>query len=327
MLKKIFLVVVALITIVGCGKSATNDKTDSSNIVIDEQTTKIHFVELSNQNENLLSIEYRITNQTKESIGPFYVNYVIHGQTLLDLLGFNEYSSYKELGGEGIKLESGDTYQGGDNLQVSKEKGDFINFQDEDSNAIEIQIVDIESETVLTSHKIHKFSFVSDGSLSQLLDKTSKDGSFLFENLPWLITKQEVIDQQVQGAIQSEETDRLVVEGDFDLDAKVKQTVIYNFQDDQLVSGEYWFVTSDEQYFVEMGKELKALLTNGLSEPRTNNLAVLDQAARSSEQGEHMIWEGLDLSGLRINLLMTDQGDYLLQIHATSPQPEREGLQ
>lgn len=327
MLKRIFLIVVALITIAGCGKSAANDNTDSSNIVIDEQTTKIHFVELSNQNENLLSIEYQITNQTKENIGPFYVNYVIHGQTLLDLLGFNEYSSYKELGGEGIKLESGDTYQGGDNLQVSKEKNDFINFQDENSNAIEIQIVDIETETVLTSLKIHKFSFVNDGSLSQLLEKTSKDGSFLFENLPWLISKQEVIDQQVQGAIQSEETNRIIVEGALDLDAEVEQTVIYNFQDDQLVSGEYWFVTSDEQYFVEMGKELKALLTNGLSEPRTNNLAVLDQAARSSEQGEHMIWEGLDRSGLRINLLMTDQGDYLLQIHATSPQPEREGLQ
>lgn len=166
-----------------------------------------------------------------------------------------------------------------------------------------------------------------EGNLSQLLEKTSKDGSFIFENLPWLVSKQEVIDKQKQGAIQSEDTDRLVVEGALDLDAKVKQTVIYNFQDDQFVSGEYWFVTSDEQYFVEMGKELKSILTKGLSEPKTNNLGVLDQADRSSQQGEHIIWEGLDRSGLRLNLSLTDQGDYLLQIHSTSPQPEREGLQ
>lgn len=166
-----------------------------------------------------------------------------------------------------------------------------------------------------------------EGDLGQLLEKTSKDGAFIFEGLPWLVAKQEIIGQQKEDAIQSEETDRILVEGGLSLGTKVKQTVIYNFQDDQLVSGEYLFITSDDQYFAEMGKELKALFTEGFSEPLTMNLAVLDQADASSRQEEHIIWEGSDRSRLRLNLLTTEQGDFLLQIHVTSPQPEREGLQ
>lgn len=159
-----------------------------------------------------------------------------------------------------------------------------------------------------------------------MLGRLSKDGAFIFEGLPWLVAKQEIIGQLKEDAIQSEETDRILVEVGLSLDTKVKQTVIYNFQDDQLVSGEYLFITSDDQYFAEMGKELKALFAEGFSGPLTMNLAVLDQADASSRQEEHIIWEGSDRSSLRLNLLTTEQGDYLLQIHGTSPQPEREGL-
>lgn len=165
-----------------------------------------------------------------------------------------------------------------------------------------------------------------EGDMKQLIEKTNKDGTFLFEGLPWLISKQEVIDQQQQAAIQSVETDRLLVEGALSLDAKVKQMLVYHFTDDQFVSGEYLFITSDDQYFIEMGRELKAL-TKEYPEPMTNNLAVLDQADASSRQVEHIIWEGSDRSSLQINLLTTEQGDYLLQIHVMSPQPERKTLQ
>ncbi|OPA73610.1 hypothetical protein BVG16_27780 [Paenibacillus selenitireducens] len=126
--------------------------------------------------------------------------------------------------------------------------------------------------------------------LDQLLAKTNQDGAFVFERLPWLISKQEVIEKQKLDNIQSKDADRLIGAGSIPLDASVKQTVIYNFQDDQLVSGEYWFTTSDKNHFVELGKELKGLFSKSLSEPQTGNIALLDQADVSAQQGGIVAW-------------------------------------
>ncbi|MHA7963821.1 putative periplasmic lipoprotein [Paenibacillus sp. CAU 1782] len=162
MIKKILFVFISMIALVGCsnGNVETN-KTAGSDIVIDEQYSTIHIVGLNDENEDLLSIEYRITNQSKDNLGPVYVNYVVHGQTLSDALGFNEYSSYKIMGGEGIELGAGEVFQGGDNIQVPKDIVGLIQ-QNEDSLVIEIQIVDIGTETVVTSYKISKITSIKE---------------------------------------------------------------------------------------------------------------------------------------------------------------------
>lgn len=150
MLKRLMLVMVTLIIIVGC--SSESPETDAAaNIGFDENHTRISFVELNDQAENLLSIEYRINNKSAEEVAPFYVNYVVHGEVLADSLGYKEYSSYKALGGEGITLTAGEVYQGGDNMQVSFDQSEFINMQNESRNIIELQLVDIASENVWSS--------------------------------------------------------------------------------------------------------------------------------------------------------------------------------
>lgn len=164
----------------------------------------------------------------------------------------------------------------------------------------------------------------SDETLGQLLAATYQEGTFIFEGLPWLISKQEVIDKQK--LIQSDDDDWLIVEGTFPLNASIKQTVIYNFQDDQLVSGEYRFATSDNNRFAELGKELGALLSKWLPKPRTENIEILDQADISAQQGNNLLWQGVDRSSMKVSLSVTGQEDYLLLMHVASPLPEREGL-
>lgn len=165
----------------------------------------------------------------------------------------------------------------------------------------------------------------SEGSLAQLVEMTRQDEVFVMEGLPWLITKQEVKDSLEQKEIQLEEEDRLVVYGDLSLDDAVEHTVIYYFQEDQLVSGENWFVTTDESSFTEWGGQMHGLVKN-FPEPITQNVDVLKQADTSARNKEHIIWEGEDRSNLRLNLSTTEADEFLLQFQVISPLLERLGL-
>lgn len=153
-----------------------------------------------------------------------------------------------------------------------------------------------------------------------------QDGQFVVGGLPWLISKQEVLGKLQPDRVQSDSGDKLVAEGRLPLDASVKQTVIYHFQDDQLVSGEYLFTTTDQSRFAQLSQELKGLLSRSLPEPQVNSTAVLDQAGESAQQGSSVGWQGPDRSQLRVNVLMTEEQQYLLQIQIASPLPERQSL-
>lgn len=153
-----------------------------------------------------------------------------------------------------------------------------------------------------------------------------QDGQFVVGGLSWLISKQEVLGKLQPDRVQSDSGDKLVAEGRLPLDASVKQTVIYHFQDDQLVSGEYLFTTTDQSRFAQLSQELKGLLSRSLPEPQVNSTAVLDQADESAQQGNSVGWQGPDRSQLRVNVLMTEEQQYLLQIQIASPLPERQSL-
>lgn len=153
--------------------------------------------------------------------------------------------------------------------------------------------------------------------LKQFVEKNRQDGAFVMDGLPWLITKQEVKDSLEQKEIQLEEDDRIVVDGDLSPDDAVEHTVIYHFQEDRLVSGENWFVTSDELAFKKWSEQM---LTRAMAfpEPVTQ---VADQA------GSYAIWEGKDRSSLRLHQSTTETDEFLLQLQVSSPLLERQGLQ
>lgn len=153
---------ISVTAFVGCSNgTGKTDKPSGSHIVIHESQTSIHIVVIDGENEDLLSIAYRITNQSKDRSDPVYINYVIHGQTLSDALGFSEYSPFKLIGGGGMQLEAGEVYQGGDSIGVSRDISGLIQ-QDEDNQAIEIQVVDVGTKEVLASHKVNKVTPITD---------------------------------------------------------------------------------------------------------------------------------------------------------------------
>jgi len=166
---------------------------------------------------------------------------------------------------------------------------------------------------------------------NQLLKNVSRDDGFVFGDLPWLVTKQEVIKQKQLNDISAEKGDFLKAEGSFPFNkSSLKLLTIYRFSDDKFVSGEYLFSTSDKTLFAQFCKELKTNLSKSLAKPNANDLSVLDKAGEASAQGKSVSWEGKDRSTLSVNVLTAEQQgsstEYLLQIKSSSPLPERQGL-
>lgn len=164
----------------------------------------------------------------------------------------------------------------------------------------------------------------------QVLSRVHQDGSFVFEELPWLTTREGVVKQKKLDDA-APDKDNIQAKGSLLVDTSIEQLVTYTFQDDKLVSGEYVFLMLDKGLFTELAGELKeALAKSTLGTPMSNNLNVLDQADESATAGKSVAWEGKNGSHLKINLLMTKLQDgkpgYMLQIQSGSPLPERKSL-
>ncbi|RXZ80530.1 hypothetical protein EBB07_18445 [Paenibacillaceae bacterium] len=165
--------------------------------------------------------------------------------------------------------------------------------------------------------------------LNQLVTNIHQDGNYIFEGQEWMASKEDVVKAKALNEAEAAENNRLITEGDFPLDESFKQLVVYNFEDDQLVSGEYLFSTADKEKFSSLSKELKALLSSSLEAPISNDLSLLDEAEAAAEQGQHVMWEGKNQSNLRLNVLTaTNEGktEYLIQIQSNSPRPEKKSL-
>lgn len=171
--------------------------------------------------------------------------------------------------------------------------------------------------------------------LDLLLANIHRDGTFGFEGLSWMVSRREITEQKnpdpgPPNQSRNEEDDRLIVEGHFPLDASVKQKVVYVFEDDRLVSGEYWFYTSDGKRFAELCNALRGRLAESLAAPLANDLNMLDPAHWDRPEKNTVSWEGTDRSQLWIQVLGAAQhggeGEYMLLIKTASPLPERETL-
>jgi len=171
---------------------------------------------------------------------------------------------------------------------------------------------------------IEEDSFLYEG-IRQLLEPMHQNNTFVIEGIPWLISKAEVIQQKQLIDIQIDEMDRIVVEGK--LEPSMKQHVIYNFENDQLVSGEYWFSTIEIDRFDELGLTIKKILQESFPAPRTTNLDFLDAATASAGKKENIMWQGSDQSYMRVNVLTSDASEFMLQIHIASPIGEKNSLQ
>lgn len=173
----------------------------------------------------------------------------------------------------------------------------------------------------------------------ELIANIHQDGKFIFEDLTWLLDRDEVMelkdlseDNTQQGSL-----DYLSKPiGAFDMDdGSLEQTVVYilseNKKDSQFVSGEYRLYTPDKELFVEFANKLKTYLSDSLTEPYGNDLSVLEQADDVSNQPKRVLWEGSDGSMLTtsINTIQTEDEEtkYLLVIKTGAPIPDEDSLE
>ncbi|MDK2902102.1 MAG: hypothetical protein PWQ93_21 [Clostridiales bacterium] len=168
----------------------------------------------------------------------------------------------------------------------------------------------------------------------QLLTSLHQEEKYIFEDLPWLISKEEVMERKQLNENNSVREDLLKIDGGFPFnDSSLEQTVLFVFEDDKFVSGEYLFSTADQDEFIKFCEELKTHLEKSLPKPFGNDLSVFDNAKNvdTDGQGESVSWKGEDGSYLMVDLLAAAQEDdktqYIVQIQSTSPLPEKEGLQ
>ncbi len=165
----------------------------------------------------------------------------------------------------------------------------------------------------------------------QSLSELHQEESYVFDGMPWLASKEEVLAQKQMDRNWSEDGDMLTREGDLFLDPSIRQYVIYIFQDNRLVSGEYRFVIEDKSLFTKLSKEMLATLSKEFPIPLGNSLNTLDLEQDHSLQEKNVLWEGKDRSTLNINIIPPGSGsnyyDYILQIKSSSPLPERKSLQ
>lgn len=166
------------------------------------------------------------------------------------------------------------------------------------------------------------------GELEQIVSDVVQGEEFTFAELPWFAQRQQIIATVVADDIESEEENRLVVTGKILAVAEkdVEQRIVYNFENDQFVSGEYWFIVASEKQYNSLAMELKALLTEQLPVPMTNNMSVLDQASNIAQGGEQLIWQGQNNTSFRISLGKIEKDRYVLQIHITAPRPDKKSV-
>lgn len=162
-----------------------------------------------------------------------------------------------------------------------------------------------------------------------LFSEINLGGKYGFEDLPWLITKQDVMAKLTLEVVEDpagQIVDRIVAVGNLDLPAVIEQRFIYGFQDNQFLYWSSWFYTSDEQAYVDMVEELGQPLYDLFGEPKQTkpSLEMFDQATESADRGSRIFWIGEDDSYLNIYLgRMGPDDHYLLTLSVSSPRPFR----
>lgn len=157
MMKRWMCLIILTLSMVGCKDAKSLG--DQAIIFNPEKTRATIF---STAEISLLTIEYLLTNQSDEWVEPFYLNFIVHDETLQHDLGMDVHSPFRRLGGTDlmISLGPGETYAGGFNLEISKVADqDGLKWQMVQNNAIEIQLLSLEDDRILDTYWIHHVQF------------------------------------------------------------------------------------------------------------------------------------------------------------------------
>ncbi|CAM3400719.1 hypothetical protein [Marinicrinis lubricantis] len=155
-----------LLLLVSCSQEKNTDNKLHESYVFDKEKTYIALYE--DANTSVFTIQYQLTNVSKEDLLSSYILFNFHDDILeVLLLNHESYSPYKRLGGAEniVSLKSGETTQGSVSLEVKVDVGielDELKETIEDSDSVQIQLLDTESDNVLASLWIHRFQAISE---------------------------------------------------------------------------------------------------------------------------------------------------------------------
>lgn len=172
---------------------------------------------------------------------------------------------------------------------------------------------------------------INDTSIQAFLNGIKIDGNYGLKDLPWYLTKNNFVEQLTLDVLEDPAdgiTDRILTEGNLIIPAEIEQIFIYSFQDDQLLSMSYWFITSDEHAYSEFATEVGKPLYDLFGEPRSTkaSLDMFDQPLESADKQSKVFWIGEDNSYLEINLGRDENEDYVLIVAISSPRPSIQSL-
>lgn len=197
----------------------------------------------------------------------------------------------------------------------------------------------------------HQFNFIElgfsngnenyDGVRSNILleNVVSEDGKeYKFEKIPWFSTKQELIDS---GHIPSDFDDHVTIQADGESimldnnitfkDPQSEAKVVYKFQYDLFIGGEYIIMAEDEDDLVRIGTDLKDKVSEHFPGPVEGTLDGLSEDTirgirHGNSQGASW-WKGdnnIDHSSFEIGISKTADGEGIIRLSVKPPKLPEE---
>lgn len=115
------------------------------------------------------------------------------------------------------------------------------------------------------------------------------DEGFVFEQISWGKRKEDLFDERhiLKIELEDPDADALVLDDKASFkNPNTDATVIYQFEDDLFIGGEYVIETKDEDDLVKIAGEIKEQLSKAVGEPDSNTLDELsEESVRNGSNG------------------------------------------
>jgi len=150
----------------GCADKADEGASAPASLYVDPAYT--HLACYDNGEFRLFATFFRIRNESDEELGPFYVKYIFHDDTLVDSMTEKrkEIAPERESGSELILLQPGEVYQGGHSFTLVSDPdlADVLRDNVGPERILEIQFIEEKTDQALASYWIDKLAFAGEDS-------------------------------------------------------------------------------------------------------------------------------------------------------------------
>lgn len=156
-----------LLLTAGCADRASDEETSAHpSLYVDPDYT---YLACYDDGEfRLLTTFFRIRNESDEELGPFYVKYIFHDDTLVGSMAEKrkEIAPDRESGSRLVQLPPGEVYQSGHSFTLvgDPDLAEVLRNRVGPERILEIQFIEQRTDRALVSYWIDKLDFVGEDS-------------------------------------------------------------------------------------------------------------------------------------------------------------------